>query len=294
MECDVADGSGNCDSIHVEKIQCQGPPSNMVFRFLGGNCSSYGDESSESLGQCLDYNDGPSAKIGERSYIRVTDLDDFEVVYFESEVLVGESFMINATGGVGMKPETLILVYSSPDTSESNLLQSIVILSDCHVALSLQDYLGSIQLIGYTDSVQGTVSSLVDVVYTFTIHNIPGGSTANLTSLNSITNLGVLDVPVAGTIVVPNTTVTFTHEVAIDTSKQRRYTALSSLIGSLSDGSHCSKKDLLTFDVPADEEDTQSSSTSPAPTFAPVMVVVEGPSFIAPMNKSYTQRRKIR
>ena len=286
MECNAADGSGTCDSIHLEKIQCKGPPSDLVFRFLGGNCSSYAYETSESLGQCVDYNGGPSAKIGEHYYIRVTDLDDFDVLYFESELSVGESFLINATG-VGMKPETLILVYSSSDTSESNLLQSIVLLSDCHVALSLQDYMGSMQLIGYTDSVQGTVSSLVDVVYTFTIHNIPGGNTANLTSLYSITNLGVIDVPVEGAIVVPNSTVAFTHELAIDASMQRRYTALSSLIGSLSDGSECSKKNLLTFVVAGDAESTQTA----VPTSAPVMVVVEGPSFIAPMNKSYIHRK---
>ena len=209
-----------------------------------------------------------------------------QLIYFEAEVSVGGSFMINATG-VGMKPETLILVYSSPDTSRSNLLQSIVFLSDCHVTLALQDHIGSMELIGYTNPVQGTVSSLVDVIYSFTIHNIPGGSTANLTSLNSITNLGVIDVPVEGVIVAPNHTVTFTHEVAIDASKQRRFTALSSLIGSLSDGSECSKKNLLTF-VVAGEESTQtnspttSSASSSVPSSAPVMVVVEGPSFLAP------------
>lgn len=248
VKCVAADGLGDCSSIVPETPKCLDRPTGMLFRYHGGACSLPSTTSSKSFVECVDYNGGPSATLGETVYIKIGDIDDFELVYYEAEIAVGDSFMLHAPAG-GMAAESMILVYSSSDASRSNLLQSIYFLSDCHVELSLEDKLGSVQLIGYENGVQGNVTSLVNAIYEFTIRNPGNDGNVILSSLSSITNLGAIEVPINDSILTPNTTISFQREVTIDATELRRYTALSTLTGTSADGSKCSLKHLFSFVV---------------------------------------------
>jgi hypothetical protein len=252
VKCVAADGLGDCSSILPETPKCLGRPTSMLFRYHGGACSLPSTTSSKSFVECVDFNGGPSATIGETIYIKIGDLDDFELVYYEAEIAVGDSFLLDTPAG-GMEAETMILVYSSSGASSSNLLQSIIFLSDCHVELSLEDRLGSVQLIGYDNGVQGRVTSLVNAIYEFTIRNPGRDGAVKLSGLNSITNLGAIEVPINDSILAPNTTISFQREVTIDATQLHRYTALSTLTGTSADGSKCSLRHLFSFVVKGSE-----------------------------------------
>ena len=83
-------------------------------------------QTSKTFVQCIDFNGVPSATVGDTFFIKIGDVDDMELVYYEAEIAVGDSFTLNGSTG-GMKTESLILVYSSSDNSRSNLLQSIYV-----------------------------------------------------------------------------------------------------------------------------------------------------------------------
>ena len=254
VKCIAVDGQGDCSTILPQAPKCEDRPTGMLFRYHGGPCSLPSSATSQSFVQCVDYNGGPTATVGDIIYIKIGDVDDMEVVYYEAEIAVGDSFTLDAPSG-GIGTETLILVYSSSsDTSRSNLLQSIVFLSDCHVELSLEDKLGSIQLIGYENAVQGKISSLVNAIYEFTIYNVGSDGNVMLSSLNSITSLGAIEFPVSDTVLAPASSISFQREVTIDATKQRRYTALSTVTGKSVDGSKCSQKQLFSFAVRGSED----------------------------------------
>lgn len=265
--CIPSDGSGDCNDIEPIEARCNQRPLDMLFRYNGGACSQFSNEEPDSLVQCLDFNSGPPAVNGQISYIKVTDVDDVALVYHEGFVAVGESFMLNGQVSC-MDSTTNVVIYSSADTSRSNLLQSVVYHSDCRENLFLKDRLGSIQLLSFTNSAQGIMSVFFRATYSFTVENVGSATSTTLTNMNTITSLGVFEVPVDGVVLAPGESVSYEQEVVLDLTKQQRYGALSTVTGTSPGGHMCTDKDLYTF-------------------WAPLTVVVDGPSFLAPSVRDF-------
>ena len=67
--CTTDMGATACDSIVPRMTQCEGPPTALMFRYLGGSCVDQASTpQSKSLIQCQDFSGGPPAKKGVESF----------------------------------------------------------------------------------------------------------------------------------------------------------------------------------------------------------------------------------
>ena len=112
----------------------------------------------------------------------------------------------------------------------------------------------SIQLIGHENAVQGEISSLVNAIYEFTITNVAGDDNVPLSGLNSITNVGAIEVLRSATVLATAATISFQREVTIDATQKRRNMALSTLAGTSADELKCSTKHPFSFMVRESED----------------------------------------
>lgn len=250
----------NCNDIPALTIECEEPPSEMVMRYNGGDCSGSFNIQPDTLFSCADFEDGPSLESGTVSYVTVSGVGENQEEYFAGFVAVGEDFTMIAQ--VEVAANINILIYdpagsTNPDEiiSSDGLLQNITMHTSCTDYLFLKDRFGAVQLVEFANQRQGRVTSLQTITLTYTI-SLPDGvdETVNLTGLTVTSNIEVsegetqdLSQAVVGNFVAGNKTVTVEEQYQIDLTQRKRYTTSAVVVGQADDGKLCSGKDNYQF-----------------------------------------------
>jgi hypothetical protein len=251
----VTSGSRKCSDLTHEQISCEGRPNLLEFLYKGGTCHQSKSLSiqSDALLYCHDFQDDHPTRGIETVFIQITDPDDTSFVVFEVTVSAGESFVVNPNIA-GMSNKTRFLIYSSSNTTRSNLIQSLVILSDCTERLSLGDSFASLKLIGFNSVTQGRKTSLIPIQFLYSLRIVGGINTTEIVSLYSITNAGVVTVsfnqPHHSISSTFEDIITFQENARMDTSQPEKFHALTFVQVKITNnhGSRmCSKKHILSF-----------------------------------------------
>jgi hypothetical protein len=256
VECVTKDtlGSGKCSDLSQQEIVCKERAVTLEFLYKGGTCDQSKSLSiqSDALIECHDFQHDLPTRPQESVYILVTDPDDTSLVFLEADVSVGESFELKNTIA-GISNTTRFLIYSSSNITQSNLIQSLVIMTDCSVKLALGDSLASLKLSGLHSHDQGSATSLVPVLFLYSIRIEGRMSKTEVVSIYSITNTGVVTVPVTHSHHFAKSSeeiISFEQEGSIDTSHPEKFTALTFVQTKIttSHGSRmCTKKHLLSL-----------------------------------------------
>ena len=196
MECSSTLGD-SCDSIPPQYTQCNGRPSRMAMRFLGGGCdqSDNAQESAENNNNvqegaeehffCTDHVDGGlSTEHGTEYFIKISSHDN-SVTYFADFAKVGHDITLD-DGGERFESDVIVNIYSSTDSSSTTRrdpedilggmyepVQVFQFQTSCAQNLFLTDIFGSLKVIGFTNDIQGSVSVFhkVSIGYTVTAEN---------------------------------------------------------------------------------------------------------------------------
>jgi hypothetical protein len=251
---------GSCNFDYLQPPACQQQPTQMILRYNGGDCSRSHNLQRNSLSTCEDYghdNFGPSLQKGVSSYIRAFDPGNSVNMYYDGFVKVGDDFAVS-----GSFAETLNITIYDPKSftnindiiQPENILQTIVVHTTCPTPatnLFLKDRFGSIQLIEFQNSQQGTVSSFQILELSY---EVSSDFDMELLSVDIVTNIendnyGIYNVTnyVAGTIIGPGNSVSGVQIITIDLSRRTKYSAQGVAVGSKSDGHKCYGSDLTEF-----------------------------------------------
>jgi hypothetical protein len=260
LECIGPDGE-ECDDIPPLIDICLARPTEMEFKYNGGDCSQSFNIQPISLFQCFDFQGGPPTQAGEESYIVVSDIKGLGIDYFSGFVPVGETFDLN-TGGQPVQANMNVSIYSQgPPPGQrfpgfDSMLQTLVFHSSCSRNLFLKDRFGAIQLVGFENAVQGLVTCFINTTFTFMISGT-GQFDTILRELYAITNLEQflnLTDEVNGQELVPGQPFTIETNYTLDLSVRRRYTVLATIVGETVDsvtgepnGEFCRDTDFLEF-----------------------------------------------
>ena len=281
-ECAPPPGSETCEEIRVDPVQCTGSPIAMVLLYEGGDCQNSFNAQSEPQFACEDLNGGPPTAFGSSSYVVIKDIRGVGIVYFSGWVEVGEIINILPPGDDAVfEPNQNITIYDSNVTSPENIVQTLVFDTSCDPSaqsLFLKDRFGAMQIVGYDNQAQGTVSCFVEanieaaisVAESVTGHPIsistvqtrltatPGGEDAllNFTSdvegtelASGIDALGV------------------TFSLDLNLTARRTYSVFTTVTGLTEDGRECEGEDLYQF-----------SAGQPPPPLFPTISPTEMPT----------------
>lgn len=203
--------------------------------YIGGDCSQ-SDNIQEDKFFCEDRNGGPPTEEGASSYIVVTDIKGKGVVYFSGFVQIGQEYPLD-DGGNRFEADQFITVYSSDDTTESNILQFVQYHSSCSSNLQLKNRFGAHQLTGFYNTVQGNITCFATANFGLQVQlplDVNGSRGATLTSMTLVTNfVGSIDLTeeVAGAVVEPGGSTVATVQGVIDLTERKRYTILAQMTG---------------------------------------------------------------
>lgn len=227
----------------------------MKFRYNGGDCSGSFNIQPDTLFQCFDYNGGPPREDGALSWIEAFELGGGEV-YFDGLATVGETITLLAE--IKFAANMNFTIYN-PGTSTdgttiktaANIVQTVIYHSSCSSNLFLKDRFGSVQLVEFTNYLQGVVSCFANATLTLAI-GAPitvSGTDATLTQLTVIGNAGVFDFTdqVAGMVVGPNSPFTFVQQIKLDLTVRQKYSFLSTIAAVTDDGTACFGTDFIEF-----------------------------------------------
>ena len=270
VDCTVPDFGGvDCDSIPALTQICEDRPSEMTFRYNGGDCSQSFNIQPRSLFTCEDFAGGNPTKPGALTFIQAFQLGGGDI-YFEGLVPVGENF--NLTGNIG---SNMNISYWDPGDSPGppfrtmteeevaaivrpqNMLQTVKYHSSCSenlFHLFLKDRFGSAQLVQFINKDQGLITSLVNVMLDLAIGTATTteGSQVRLLTFFSLTNqFGTANRTdeVNGMIVNSGDIVRISPiEATIDLTTRTRYTFETVIVGeTLASASRCSDQYFFEF-----------------------------------------------
>jgi hypothetical protein len=245
IECRVNDNLfTSCDQ-HIPFQECNSLPSQMTFRYTGLNCSTY---LFFFVGRkeyvCEDFFGGPLGHVGE-VYITAFDSRTGNE-YYEGLVGVNGTFVAKPSDGI-MREEMNITVYDPRNlttrediVSPENLLQTLKFDDTCASAILLNELLGTMQLVGFANPMQGRITTFVPIKIFFTI-SIPqfsfGRDEARLSEHSLLTNafgdeFGFLNNTdkVNGQIISEGEPLVVSQEFVVDMSKYIRYTFFTVII----------------------------------------------------------------
>lgn len=271
--------------------RCDDRPNDMLMKFNGGNCGQSLNLQPQATGtswenydwQCVDHqaSDGMYGPPSEGfAYIVATDARNEDIVYFSGSVEVGTTFNLNRNNED--VAEDMNITISEGTTPGGEILQTIKIHSACPCPtdgtpnsecwsgdnlwetylgkkLFLSDKFGSVQLVGYTNNGQGTVSTFVNVTYMYTLEN-QGTVDAYLVELvsersppfpseaSNLTEEMVNQSPLIGYI-SPNEIFVVEEDEQIDMSVRKNYTTTVTLSAKTAQGNPCSDTKLLSFEA---------------------------------------------
>ena len=260
----------SCDDLTPVGTRCTDRPFVMSFRYNGGDCSQTSLQDEQAMIACKSFKGGPPTSKGALSYIVVSDVSDASKIYHSAIVPVGSEFLVRF-GTSGAPAVMNIRVYSSPQTLPENMLQSVALMSDClHGNLHLDDTFGLLQLLVIANEAQGVLTNLVTANYSFVVENNGSNNNAILSTLSSITTLGVIDLSDSanGVVLAPGGTAQFEQKVLMDATVLQRYLALSTVTAESPLGYICTGMELMEYVVgdPSKLETDSGISGSGGPT----------------------------
>lgn len=232
----------------------------MSFRYNGGDCFGSFNVQFGDVFDCVDENgSSPPSEEGTISYIVAVDSDTEEEYFSDFVAVAGDFTMVPPQGSFGSS--VTVSVYSVSESSdpiqiiqEGNLLQTLLFDSSCSSPnLQLKDRFGSIQLVVYENSLQGSVTCFQEVTLTFIVQAPLESGSVNLTSLVADTNIetendGIFDITedVVGSVVTPQAPLFFTENIPIDLTVRQKYSIEGTVIGEIVD-KRCFGNDLFEF-----------------------------------------------
>ena len=272
IECVEANGT-KCDDLIPEAVICEQGPSELVMLLNGGDCSQSFNIQPEQLFQCFDFSPpngvGPPPKKG-LLYVEAQASKGSDP-YFEGMVEVGTSFALTAPPGGKDKlaADTSVLIREGPGGPP---MQLINFHTSCSRNLFLKDKYGAIQVIGWTNEEQGTVSCLKNVTYNYTIENT-GVVDAELLSLTTFldppgTTVNLTEA-VVGQILESGGNFSVAVAVQIDLITATPYLVEAELVGKSPGDVECADSDSLKFVAGGNgvlPDETPAPTVSPAPT----------------------------
>lgn len=270
----LQDPTVDCEEAFVASELSLGLPYALVFRYSGAGCDDA--FTIQDISECNEYNGGTPKTEGVMSYIEVFDGLKAESIYFSDQVAVGSDFILT---NHGFRFASLIVlnVYTEDGPSPENLLQRFQFLVGDNRNTFLFDDYGGIFLAGYVNEIQGYVSALVGVAYSFTVGT--DAATTNSTfvlqslfSVNSDFPIWNLTDQVSGLEVLPGTSYSFNEYVWLDLSTRQTRSSFATISGALTDDIECNFSDFYSstngyFPFEWDPEPTPTSS--PTITSAP-------------------------
>jgi len=241
-----------CHNFNVTPTICQHIPYTITMLYTGGNCnSSYNFEPYGSKWGCLDFNGGPSTKVGSKAYIVVGSNDTKGLIYFQGPVTVGEQFNVTPGGGQTVTPNQEFAVYT--DSSKTTELQSTYYHSSCSQPLDLFNSFGAIQIVGYCNSVQGCVYGMnaVEVGLNITIPLVITGSTLTVKSLTVLSDLGTYNFTsqVYNQVLAPGDNIDISFKVSIQAGDCQTHEFFATITGVTNEGVICTGHGFLSFTV---------------------------------------------
>ena len=272
----------DCASIPVPERTCRFKPRVLDFQYDGGTCPISGGARSPSLIDCVDVQHGSTEANGEEVYIVATDSKTKSTIR-EQSISAGGEFSVLCFNNV-----MSIKVYSTRE--RQRLLQTVVYQCDCSKSLSLQDHLGSLELVSFTTKKQGFVEhqDLINITYTFTVLN-EGSGNITLTNIKGTSqlmrDLSITDDIVGETLLSPESFEQFSRIVEIDLSSRQTYIINSTVSAISSTGKVCSDTDTHAFEGGLPAEPTFSPTILPAsetPSVSPFSAPVNTPPPASP------------
>jgi hypothetical protein len=272
---DLNSPDGTCSGIPPQVTQCEGRPVRMVMLYNGGDCSqSFNVQGEQGLFECFDVGEGVPIIDDTFSYIKVTALDDEDIIYHEDWVQVGTNYDLTLPDGEDQVVANMnITIYNTNITLPTFQLQNLRYHSSCSSNLFLKDVFGASQLVEWEND-QGIITCFASTIFTFDLE-IPIdiiGDNITLTSGISVTNFGIFNLTdqVAGMTLTPGATLSLSFDYEIDLTSRRRYTGLTTITGVTDEGITCRGIDFFSF-LAGNELPATYPSLAPtqAPTFTP-------------------------
>ena len=230
MDIGCTSDTDSCETIPEFFPICQQRPFEMIFLYNGGDCSGSFNVQPDTLFICEDYKGGPPTERGDVSYIQAFELGGGEM-YFEGFVEVGSEFTALAESKMAANMNITIYdpgMLTDPDmiVQPQNIVQTVIYHSSCSKNLYLKDRFGSIQLVVFTNELQGTVTCFRNSTLSFQI-DAPfslEGSNIILSQLNVVGRAGIFDLTpnVAGVEIGPTMPFAVTLEIQLDLTVRQR------------------------------------------------------------------------
>ena len=253
IDCIPPFGAPACNATPPPVEQCSGRPYEMGFLYNGGDCSgSYNVQEEEGKFFCTDFGEGPPSRLGESSFIVVTDLEG-DTIFHRDFVRVGSVYTLS-DGGETFPANQLINIYRNNNTEDpDSVLQSVQYHSSCSSNLFLKDRFGASQLVLWVNEDQGTVSCFANQTFNLDI-TIPidiAGGPATVTGLTVASNIDPfffnLTEGIVGTVAGAGATIQTAIAIPIDLSEKRTYTLLMTLTAVLETGQQCTATEITSF-----------------------------------------------
>jgi hypothetical protein len=187
LMCTLPNGE-SCDSTTAPVEQCQGRPQTMGMIFNGGSCDTSSNVQ-DAMCLCEDFNGGPSAAVGQESFIIASSARGDGTVYYNGTTAIGETYFLNA-GDDDLQANSNITIYRNNITTPSNIIQTLQFDTSCSGNLFLKDRFGASQVVEWVNKEQGTATCFVTATIDLEI-SVPAaitGDEVTLTSLSTRTN----------------------------------------------------------------------------------------------------------
>lgn len=251
LYCQPPEGASSCNTIPPLVTQCLQRPTEITMLLYGGNCSQSFNIQPTTLFRCSDFgtNNGPPKTQGSKVFVVATDIKGQGIAYFSGYVNIGDTYTLSNKGSQ-VDTDINITIYASKDLSPSNILETLVYQSSCSHNLFLGDRFGASQLVQFVNNAQGVVSLFAKATFDFSVKlPLTLMGTATLTSLVSITNIGVFNFTdqVFGINISAGQEIVVSQPIALDLTRRRRYTILTTLTGVSSFGQNCSASSSTSF-----------------------------------------------
>ena len=283
-ECTPPPGSETCLEIRADPVQCTDRPKSMDLLYEGGDCQNSFNAQSEPQFVCEDFNGGPPTAFGSSSYVVIKDIRGVGTVYFSGWVEVGEIIEILPPGvDAEIEPNQNITIYNSNLTSPENIVQTLVFDTSCSdnpsaQSLFLKDRFGAMQIVGYDNQAQGTVSCFVEaeIEAAISVAESVTGQPISISSVQtrlSATPGGEDDLrnftsDVEGTELTSGIdALSVTLSLDLNLTARRTYSVFTTVTGLTEDGRECEGSDLYQF-----------SAGQPPPPLFPTISPTEMPT----------------
>jgi hypothetical protein len=276
VDCKPSDNSAeDCNAIPIPSLICEETPFAVVLRYTGGKCDASSNLQPSSEFSCFDFDISTPLGKNQSSFVVITDSDGRGIVYHSDFAFIGTDILIEDDGN-NLAENLNITIYASENISFDNMLQTVSFRSACDTSLFIKDQFGSFQIIVFINTLQGAVTCDFNVTYVYTIENTSQGNNATIMSLESVTNVGILNLTneVEGTVLAPKSIVSFSRSTIIDLSLTEKNTVDTKVQGFSNQGILCIDDHFLSY---TSGQKTAISIPTSSPTETPTFTSLPTP-----------------